>query len=302
METKSLNNGAAIEVTGLDITNVSDEQIDQLRELIRQNIVVVIKKQNTDPFYFTNLSSRIGKLGNAHMLRWDVYGNYYWETRDPKNPPAWCPGDTPVQRVTGEKINGNFTGIFPTGILDWHSNLNAPTHTDGVALQGYKNCEGTSTTWLNLAKAYDEMPEDLKKRCEGVYCKYRYSFEVAAKGVPEEQANHHNSLANNYNMWLIQENRSGRKGFYFSVYNNCEMVTEDKALFDDFCDYVFQEKFMYTHYYEIGDVVLSDQLLSIHKRDQNDPAILAKRVLHRITFMVSNEGNPPWIVEYNNIG
>ena len=50
---------------------------------------------------------------------------------------------------------------------------------------------------------------------------------------------------------------------------------------------------------EIGDVVLSDQLLSLHKRDQNDPEILERRVLHRITFKISNLGKPTWIQQQN---
>ena len=64
-------------------------------------------------------------------------------------------------------------------------------------------------------------------------------------------------------------------------------------------DFTFQEKYMYSHYYEIGDVVLSDQLLSLHKRDQNDPEILERRVLHRITFKISNLGKPTWIQQQN---
>ena len=58
---------------------------------------------------------------------------------------------------------------------------------------------------------------------------------------------------------------------------------------------------MYTHYYEIGDIVLSDQILSLHKRDTNEPELLAERVLHRITFKISNIGKPTWCQTYNNI-
>ena len=61
------------------------------------------------------------------------------------------------------------------------------------------------------------------------------------------------------------------------------------------------EKYMYTHYYEIGDIILSDQILSLHKRDTNEPELLADRVLHRITFRLSNIGKPTWCQTYNNI-
>ena len=58
---------------------------------------------------------------------------------------------------------------------------------------------------------------------------------------------------------------------------------------------------MYTHMYEVGDIVLSDQLLSLHKRDQNDDETLSKRVLHRITFGLSNTDDRKWIEEKNII-
>ena len=100
-----------------------------------------------------------------------------------------------------------------------------------------------------------------------------------------------------YKMWLIQENIAGRKGIYFYTNNRCKVITDDEKLFQDLYDYLFQEKFMYTMEYEPGDIILSDQLLSLHKRDQNDPEILAKRVLHRLTFQLSNAEK--WIRKQN---
>jgi len=74
---------------------------------------------------------------------------------------------------------------------------------------------------------------------------------------------------------------------YFYTNNKCRIITNDDKLFDDLYSFMFQRKYMYQHFYEIGDIVLSDQILSLHKRDQNDPNILAERVLHRITFKIS---------------
>ena len=46
---------------------------------------------------------------------------------------------------------------------------------------------------------------------------------------------------------------------------------------------------MYHHEWETGDIVLSDQLLTLHKRGTDDPEILSKRVLNRITFHISGD-------------
>jgi len=65
----------------------------------------------------------------------------------------------------------------------------------------------------------------------------------------------------------------------------------------DIEDYLFQDKYQYHHHWQEGDVVLSDQILTLHKRQTNDSDKLSKRVLNRITFRLSNTDG---YVESNN--
>jgi alpha-ketoglutarate-dependent taurine dioxygenase len=59
-------------------------------------------------------------------------------------------------------------------------------------------------------------------------------------------------------------------------------MEEDKstALIQKLRQHVEQEKYMYHHAWEDGDMVLSDQWLSIHKRWEFEH--MDKRVLHRL--------------------
>ena len=45
------------------------------------------------------------------------------------------------------------------------------------------------------------------------------------------------------------------------------------------------------------DIVLSEQILTLHKRQTDDPEKLVKRVLNRVTFRLSNTDG---FVENNN--
>lgn len=296
------NNGVATEIKHIDITNLDETSLHDIRKIVRSDVVTILKKQSTQPAYFTNFVSKIGPIGNFKQLLWDpTTGELCNNTQNLHDPLMWSNPETyPVQRVTGKKINGKDSGIFGTGVLDWHANLNGLRRADGVALQGYKDCEGTSTTWLNMAKAYEQMPDDLKQRCANVFCSYTYSPETWAAGLSKKQKEAMLKNPSSYNMWLVQKNISGRHGLYFYTNNNCKIHSEDTELYNDLYDYVFCDKFMYTHYYDIGDIVLSDQLLSLHKRDQNDPNILSKRILHRLTFSLSNFGDPTYLEKYNN--
>jgi alpha-ketoglutarate-dependent taurine dioxygenase len=306
MYINNIKNGVAAEIKDFKISEFSVDEASKVKETLHNNLIVVLKKQPTEPAYFTNFVKHIGPIANFTQFFWDpITGKQEYDPRNAKtmiDPTTWPdPSSYPVQRVTGKKVDGNYSGIFGTGILDWHANLNGLTRADGVALQGYKDCEGTSTTWLNTAKVLEEMPADLLDRCKNVYCEYQYSPEVWASGLPKEQKKYMLKNKSKYAMWLIQKNICGKKGIYFYTNNDCKICTKDATLYEDLKDFTFQEKFMYQHYYEIGDIVLSDQLLSLHKRDQNDPDILSKRILHRITFRISNAKDPEWIAKQNEI-
>ena len=63
-------------------------------------------------------------------------------------------------------------------------------------------------------------------------------------------------------------------------------------------DHMFQEQYVYEHNWEVGDIILMDQLITQHKREFVEPTLLEKRVLHRLTFMLNNDDD--YVYNYNN--
>jgi alpha-ketoglutarate-dependent taurine dioxygenase len=306
MKFTHLNNGIAIQIDNFDINDVDRESAKVIKDKLKEHTIVVLKRQDKTPATYTNFVNHIGKIANWDQFSFDpITGKEIYRPKKEDGfikPSDWSdPTTYPVQRVAHKQIDGKRTGIFGSGVLDWHANLNGPTRADGVALQGWTDCEKTSTTWLNTTKVYDDMPQELLDRCKNTYAEYEYAPEVWAKGLPDNQLNAMMTNKNRYKMWLIQKNDIGKTGIYFYTNNKCRIITNDDKLYNDLYSFMFQEKYMYQHYYEIGDIVLSDQILSLHKRDQNDPKLLAERVLHRITFKLSNVDEPTWCEKYNNI-
>lgn len=283
-------------VLDYDIENVSPDIAKEIFDILKKELVVIIKRQNTDPKYFSRLIYSMSHIANWQQLTWDVDGNYIGSPEEYPNP--WEQNIFPVQRVTGEKRNEDYTGIFPVGKLDWHANLNGPTRADGVALQGYRGVEGTITSWLNTSVALEQMPEELKQKLEGVYCSYYYNMENWAD-VPEKQLAYMRQQQEHYHMKILQENVAGTKGMYFYTNNDLRICEKDETLYEELKEYLFQEQFMYHHEWEVGDIVLSDQLLTLHKRPIRSNEIFEKRVLHRLTFPISNADNPNFILERN---
>jgi|TARA_R110002153_G_scaffold139193_2_gene289835 hypothetical protein len=294
MQTKEINNGVAVEVSDIDITKITKEEGKQLFDILKSRLIVVLKNQKQCPGSFTNTIYKMsGSVANWTQMKWDQYGNELGVPKkfiDPSN--FENPKYYPVQRVTGKKINNKHTGIFGTGTLDWHANLNGVGRADGVALQGVRDCENTSTLFLNTNLALNDLDEDTKEQIKGLYAIYEYRPDVWAKGAPEmKHFTEHAKKDTSYKMWLLQKNCAGVEGLYFYTNNRCELVTEDKDLKQKLIDHLFQEKYIYEHMWKSGDIVLMDQLLTLHKRGTDDPDVLSKRILHRITFKISNFNN-----------
>lgn len=266
-----------------------------LKQLLLENQIVIFKKQSLKVIPFVSLCESTGsEVGNIGDFVWNQDGTIYQGSREGLSALNWKGKDKdfPVQRVTGEikkenKFHHGFSGIFPAGELDWHSSYNYPGLPDVVGLQAVRGVEGTSTSWLNLKKAYEKLPSDLKVRVENAVASYVYAPRNWAKGTPEVQL----KVMENYGigpfkMNLIQENELGIKGLYFSFNNQCS-IQEDPSLVEELKEFCLKDEFIYHHHWDIGDIVFSDQVFTLHRREGLTEDQLKKRLLHRVTFYLN---------------
>ena len=301
MKVVPIENGA-VEVIGFNISDFTKTQAIELRNILLKELVVVIKGQDTNTLNFAKLTHAIGGIANWNHLCWDIDGTFIGVPEVYPNPDTWDESKPfPVQRVSGEKKNGRWTGIFPLGKLDWHCNLGGPDRADGVIIQGIKGVKGTRTSWLNTSIALKEMPTDLYEKIHGRFATFIYDPLLWSNMDNPGQRDYAAGNKHQYKMWIEQENMGGTKGLYVYTPNSCTIDRDDGTLYNELQNYLFQEKFMYHHDWSVGDIVLSDQLLSLHKRRQEKDEVFEKRVLNRLTFRLSNTGNPSALVLKNRI-
>jgi len=290
-------NAGAIQIDELDITNLNDDQYKEIQTLLYKHLIVVIKTEETKAIYLNRLCASIGEIENHLEYRWTEDGQWWANDINPHIklvPNPFKADETkpyPVQRVTGQKdADGNWTGIFQKGKLDWHCNLNNIHYGDGVALQGIRSVENTCTSWMNTSLALKEMPEELYNKIKDKVALYRYHPEAWGLEADAAAMAYKEYARRSYALSLEQENNYGTKGIYIHPFNDMYIQgDEDGSLYRELYDYLFQEKFIYHHMWNVGDIVLSDQLLTQHKRQDATDDVLEKRLLHRITFHLSNK-------------
>ena len=288
--TKAGNVGVNIDC---DISKLSEQDYQDINEIYLDNLLITFTNQEFLSVPFAKLVRKMGTFANHKQMLWIKNGENKGR-RVHTDPFDYAGPDDEylIQRVTGEKSKkGLATGIFGNGELDWHSNMNGDMdRARGVALQGAWHCENTHTAFMDTVKAYDDLPDDIKERCEAVVGHYEYAPENWAKGVPAPQLNMMKGMGlvdHKYTMPLVHKGFNGKKGLYFHYHNNCVFPT-DPELKDILMQHCFQDKYCYSHKWHPGDIVISDQVLTLHKRVEWNPDIVAKRVLHRITFHYDN--------------
>jgi alpha-ketoglutarate-dependent taurine dioxygenase len=287
-----------VEIIDVNIAHLSEDDYQEIKNIYDDQLIIVFRNQPLQTVAYAKLVQRLGKgIANWSGCWWDSHGNLQpgathekgmWHDILP-DPFTYDGLDDKffVQRVSGKKINNQDSGVFPQAELDWHNNMNGPgTKARGVALQAVSGVNGTGTAFMDTTKAYKALSEEIKARCEGVIAKFKYTPSVWGEGLPEWQLKFMvtSTSTEHYEMPLVNVNTyNGRKGLYFHFLNECT-IPSDPELLSILKEHCFKDEFIYTHMWEPGDIVISEQLLTLHKRVLDHPSLNQERVLHRYTF------------------
>jgi len=255
-----------------NITELSKDQIEQVGRMVVSNMVVVFKNQKLTPLQELEICSTIGTF------------QYYSPDVERFKHIRVNEG---ILRVTGKKNEYGEEGLFGhKDALDWHANQASNKERKPLIwLYGVEGTDGSRTSWLNNIISYNSLPEKLKERIENinVYCGYK-------SGMYSDSNFFKDHIDTSNPIPLVQVNKEGKKGLYFPFLQifGFENYSEEefKDLMQELKEHVLQEKFMYHHDWQDGDIIISEQWLSIHKRWPFDG--MGERVLHRIAFDYAN--------------
>ena len=200
--------------------------------------------------------------------------------------------DAKILRISNQLDKNNKTiGLFSDHDLEWHQDF-AHTVGDyhGTAILGISNTHLAPTIFCDLKKAYDNLDDDLREVVEGVSCQHRVTDNVY-RDVELTPAMKRLLKMKDYHI----------DGDYSHSYLKGEIpnrplvtlhpITKEKSLYlgpatnldkpEYFADLIKHcEKYEFSIDWEDGDIILFDNLTTMHRR----PAFNGIRELHRIQF------------------
>jgi len=278
MRLTALQDTFAHEVLDLNLWKDLDERtLNRLRIAWRRHGVLLFRRQSLSESELVRFFSHFGK--SEVIVRTD------WQSRN---------RDEVIHISNMKDASGRSIGGLGSGELDWHSDQSYMTHpaTGALLYMVEMPNEGGATYWANLQQAYDALNEETRSQIADLEAIYDYAKRQSSY---DDEAPLSASLRSKtppvLHPLVCVNPQTRRQSLYIdpSTMVGISGVSAKKgaALLAQLSAHATQPRFVYTHHWQIGDVVMWDNGQVLHRRDHFGEA--TPRWLKRLTCQLSPE-------------
>ena len=259
--------GAALgaDIIGVDLTQDLDEvSFARVRKAFDQYGVLRFRAHDLSMEQLLAFANRFGPL-------------------DPTEPGAYG-GKHDLERypdfmvISNVREKGELIGALGDGELKWHCDMsNRPAPPWATLLYAVEVPEtGGETSFANMYEALTELPSDLRGQLEG--------HRAVSDGTYDSSGNPNTLPISSAHPMIARHPYSDRELLYLGRRTNgyiedMPLEASDKLL-DALWDYVVEDRFVWTQQWQAGDLVIWDNLATIHRRTSFDPD--SRRVMWRL--------------------
>lgn len=262
------------EITGVDLSQpLSDEVVGQINSAWQKHLVLVFRRQRINDEQLIAFTRHFGEL--------DPPGpNPYGEPFHQQHPE--------INVISNIVENGKPKGNLGDGEAVWHQDMTyIDTPPKGAVLYALELPapeQGGNTYFASLYRAYETLPAELATRLDenlkAIHDASHNSAGMRRKGYAEISDVRQTPGAHHP---LVRTTPDGRKALLLGRRPRSYIVglevSESEQLLDQLWAHATQPNLAMTHAWQLGDVLMWDNLAVLHKRDAFDPN--ARRRLHR---------------------
>ena len=278
MRLTALQDTFAHEVLDLNLWKDLDERtLNRLRIAWRRHGVLLFRRQSLSESELVRFFSHFGK--SEVIVRTD------WQSRN---------RDEVIHISNMKDASGRSIGGLGSGELDWHTDQSYMTDpaTGALLYMVEMPNEGGTTYWANLQQAYDALNEETRSQIADLEAIYDYAKRQSSY---DDEAPLSASLRRKtppvLHPLVCINPQTRRQSLYIdpSTMVGISGLSAKKgaALLAQLSAHATQPCFVYTHHWQIGDVVMWDNGQVLHRRDHFGEA--TPRWLKRLTCQLSPE-------------
>ncbi|HTT79853.1 MAG TPA: TauD/TfdA family dioxygenase [Stellaceae bacterium] len=275
LELRQLHPTLAREVVGLRLWEpLDDRTVAELRALYAQYGVLVFRRQALSEAELAAFGALFGALERTVRADW----------ASPATPEVTVLSN--LKDGTGRPIGG-----LGDGELEWHSDQSYMREpATGAALHALElPAAGGATSWVDLRAAHAGLPRRLRAAVAGKRGIFDYTKRLAGYGrdADRQLSDEARRLTPPVTHALVRAHpETGERSLYLDQTTTVGIDYMDTAsglaLLDEVYASATRDEFVYAHEWQVGDVVLWDNGLTMHRRTAFDPA--ARRLMKRLTM------------------
>lgn len=247
-------------ITGIDLAAIDARQLGRLYAIWQKYHVVVLRDQRLDNAQFEAFSAMLGELD------------------PPPNQGAGrksVPGFPNLYVVSNRKSEGGEPlGALGDGEAQWHTDMSYLERPPFASMLWSIEIPdvGGDTCFASMPAALRSMPADLVARIEQLTIKHDGTYDSGGnvrKGMtPNDDPT--KSVGTQHPIVIVQP-ESGERTLYLGRRRNAYIpglpLPESEQLLDTIWQYAVDEKVTMRHRWRVGDVVLWNNLTTMHRRD-----------------------------------
>jgi alpha-ketoglutarate-dependent 2,4-dichlorophenoxyacetate dioxygenase len=177
---------------------------------------------------------------------------------------------------------------FRRGARLWHSDMSFHENRATWSLLSAHSIPpvGGDTLFADMRVAYAALPDGMKARIEGLVCEHSIWHSRALADYPEPTQEELDSRPPVRHPLVFTHQGSGRKTMYLSAHISHIVgmpLEAGRAMLAELTAHATQPDFVYTHHWRVGDIVVWDNLATMH-RGTEFPDTVYPRDMRRTTL------------------
>jgi taurine dioxygenase len=259
------------EIISLDLRTIDGTAFSMVHRAWIDHQVLLFRDQHLTDQELITFSRRLGDLDHAPIQ---------------ENGQSIANGMPEIYVVSNVIENGVAIGSLGYGEAVWHTDMSY-LHAPPKASMLYTleiPPSGGDTSFVDMYAAFDALPESLRQRVLGLRVKHDGTYNSGGyvrQGVtPTDDPRR---APGTLHPLVCTHPESGRRMLYLGRRKMAWLegfdLTESDALLDEIWTFATQPRFVWTHQWRVGDLVLWDNRCTMHRRDPFDAE--SRRIMHR---------------------
>lgn len=288
-------------VHGAHVTGDMDKaQFERIWAALDEHLVLVFRGHDTPSYEeFLSFGRRFGHIPKTGLTK------------------GAHPDHNEILIVSNLEENGQKIGVGDAGWMDWHTDYSFRPRVSQVGfLEAVEvpSSGGGQTLFTNMYALYESLPAELRRRMHSYRARHalrtgyeetieeKYQGEVSiewpAAGEAKAPAIQPEDGTSTVHPLIARNPRTGRQAVYVSSLNTKRVLElapdESRELLRELWKHAGSPAHTYAHTWQQGDIVMWDQLGTVHAKQAFDPA--ERRIL-RMVVSIFDDPTEPWRAE-----